>query len=148
MHKNAKLLLIAMGLFASVASVQAQDEKASSSSPPTKGSAPNSLVILFDVGSSKIRPSDNTILDLASRTFNEGKPIVMIISGGSDRTGSPQANLALSQKRAINVLHALLDRGLPVDRFQVLAKGETEPSVPTAHGVRERENRRVVITWR
>jgi flagellar motor protein MotB len=46
------------------------------------------------------------------------------------------------------VLKALLDHGLPVDRFQVLAKGETELAVPTEEGIAEAENRRVEITWR
>ena len=119
----------------------ASQTKASSSSP-------SSLVILFDLGSSKVRLKDNVILDRASRTFNDGKPLVMIISGSSDRSGTPQANLTLSQQRATAVLHALLDRGIPADRFQVLAKGESELVKPTPHGVTEKENRRVVITWR
>ncbi len=109
--------------------------------------APSSIVILFDKGSSNIRPRDRAILDRVSRVYNEGKPIVMIVTGSSDRAGSPRANLALSQQRATAVLRGLLDRGIPAERFQVLAKGETDLPVPTKQGVAELQNRRVVISW-
>jgi outer membrane protein OmpA-like peptidoglycan-associated protein len=72
----------------------------------------------------------------------------MIVTGCADRVGAPALNLSLSQRRATAVLKALLDHGLPADRFQVLAKGETELAVPTEEGIAEGENRRVEITWR
>ncbi|MER9596398.1 OmpA family protein [Mesorhizobium sp. M0244] len=106
------------------------------------------MVIHFGTGSSTILLKDREVLDQASRAFNEGKPQVMIVAGSADRAGTPAQNLLLSQRRATAVLKALLDRGLPVDRFQVLAKGETELAVPTEEGIAEPENRRVEITWR
>jgi outer membrane protein OmpA-like peptidoglycan-associated protein len=72
----------------------------------------------------------------------------MILTGTADRTGNAEVNLDLSQRRAAAVLRGLLDRGIPADRFQVLAKGETELPVPTDAGVAELQNRRVEITWR
>ena len=115
-----------------------------SSKPESGGPAP--LVIHFGSGSSTILPKDGEVLDQASRAFNAGKPQVMIVTGCADRVGSPARNLSLSQRRATAVLKALVDRGLPVDRFQVLAKGETDLAVPTEEGVAEAENRRVEIT--
>ena len=116
--------------------------------PAAKSAAAPSLVIYFESGSSKLRPQDKAVLDQASRAYNEGKPIVMILTGSSDRVGTAQGNLTLSQRRASAVLTGLLDRGIPADRFQVLAKGETDLTVPTNPGVSEAENRRVEITWR
>jgi outer membrane protein OmpA-like peptidoglycan-associated protein len=113
---------------------------------PAAGPAP--LVIHFDTGSTRITTKDEEILDQASRAYNEGKPLVMVLTGSTDRVGAPKKNLALSQRRATAVLNKLLDRGIPADRFQVLAKGETELAVPTQEGVSEAENRRVEITWR
>jgi outer membrane protein OmpA-like peptidoglycan-associated protein len=110
--------------------------------------APASLVVYFDVGSATIRNADKAVLDHASRAFNEGKPIVMILTGTADRTGDAAVNLELSQERAAAVLKGLIARGIPADRFQVLAKGETELPVPTNAGVAELQNRRVEITWR
>jgi outer membrane protein OmpA-like peptidoglycan-associated protein len=110
--------------------------------------APAPLVVYFDLGSTTIRNEDKAVLDHASRAFNEGKPIVMILSGTADRTGDAAVNLELSQLRATAVLKGLIARGIPADRFQVLAKGETELPVPTNPGVAEAQNRRVEITWR
>jgi outer membrane protein OmpA-like peptidoglycan-associated protein len=110
--------------------------------------APAPLVAYFDVGSVAIRNEDKSVLDYAARAFNEGKPIVMILTGTVDRTGDAAVNLDISQRRAAAVLRGLIARGIPADRFQVLAKGETELPVPTNEGVAELQNRRVEITWR
>jgi outer membrane protein OmpA-like peptidoglycan-associated protein len=135
----AVLLLAGAGpAFAQTATPDAQ---------PASG-APAPLVVHFESGSSSIRPEDTSVLDHASRAYSDGKPIVMILTGSADRVGKPGSNLTLSQKRAIAVLHALLDRGIPAERFQILAKGETELAVPTDKGIAEAENRRVEITWR
>ena len=124
----------------------APSQTTSSQTAPAKAS--DSLAVYFGPGSSAITPESQRVLDQAARTYREGKPIIMVVSGGSDSTGSPSANLRLSQIRADNVLQGLLARGIPVDRFQVLAKGETEPAVPTPEGTAEARNRRVEISWR
>lgn len=131
---------------ATPAAAPATPEPAGEAAKATAGSP--SLVIYFQSGSSALRPQDKAILDRASRAYNEGKPIVMILTGTSDRVGNAEQNLTLSQRRATAVLTGLLDRGIPADRFQVLAKGETELAVPTGQGVSEAQNRRVEITWR
>ena len=110
--------------------------------------APAPLTVYFDAGSSTIRNEDRIVLDKASRAYNEGKPIVMILTGSADRTGQAENNLELSHRRAGAVLKGLLNRGIPADRFQVLDKGETDLPVPTDRGVAEPKNRRVDITWR
>lgn len=106
------------------------------------------LVLLFPTGGSALSPENQAILDQASRLYREGRPILMTVAGSSDAVGSPERNLLLSQQRANAVLRGLLARGLPAERTQVLAKGETNPAVPTANGVAEPQNRRVEITWR
>lgn len=113
-----------------------------------KAPSADSITIYFGPGSAAISPEGRSALDQAARTYRDGKPIIMVVSGGSDSTGSPAANLRLSQIRADNVLQGLVTRGIPVERFQVLAKGETEPAVPAPDGTAEARNRRVEITWR
>jgi len=113
---------------------------------PANGPAP--LIVYFNSGSAVVRPQDEAVLDQASRAFNEGHPIVMTISGASDTVGGAEPNLLLSQRRANAVLRSLVARGIPADRFQLLAKGETEPAVSTPAGIAEERNRRVEITWR
>jgi outer membrane protein OmpA-like peptidoglycan-associated protein len=131
---------------AAVPAAQAADPAPGAAQPAAGAPAP--LVLYFDVGSTTIRNEDRAVLDAASHAYNEGKPIVMILTGSSDRTGSSEANLTLSERRAGAVLKGLRDRGIPADRFQVLAKGETDLPVPTDQGVAELRNRRVEITWR
>jgi outer membrane protein OmpA-like peptidoglycan-associated protein len=51
-------------------------------------------------------------------------------------------------RRGHNVLKGLVSRGIPIERFQVVAKGGTDPAVPTPPGVGEERNRSVELTWR
>ena len=117
-------------------------------SAPPATNAPESLVLYFDLGSAEVRSQDEALLDQASRLNRDGNPIVMIVAGSADTVGVPERNLLLSQQRADAVLRGLIARGIPAGRFQLVAKGETEPAVATADDVSEQRNRRVEITWR
>jgi outer membrane protein OmpA-like peptidoglycan-associated protein len=110
--------------------------------------APSSLVFYFDAGSAKVRPKDLALFDQASRLYRDGKPLVMVVTGSTDSVGTAAGNLRLSQQRAGAVLRGLVARGIPTERFQILAKGATEPPVPTAPGAAEPRNRRAELTWR
>ncbi len=88
------------------------------------------------------------MLDQASRLYRDGNPILMIVAGSTDTLGAPELNLLLSQQRASTVLRGLIARGIPAERFQVVAKGETDLTVATPDDVSEERNRRVEITWR
>jgi len=115
---------------------------------PAPAKAPDALVVYFDTGSATVRPADTAVLDHASRLYRDGKPIVMIVSGSTDAVGPAEVNLRLSQARADAVLQGLVARGIPAERFQVLAKGETDPAVPNPPNTPVPQNRRVEITWR
>ncbi len=110
--------------------------------------APQSLTLLFAPNSTAIRPSDTPLLDAAARLYRDGHPIILVLTGGTDAVGSPELNLRLSQARTVAVLHGLVARGIPAGRFQLVAKGASEPAVPAAVGVAEERNRRVEIRWR
>ena len=135
------IILLGSGLTSANAIAQDDPSKAAAK-------APDALDLYFDTNSSAIRPQDLALLDKASRLYAEGKPIVMVVSGSADQVGSPGSNLRLSQRRADNVVRGLVERGIPVERFQVLAKGVSELPVQTAANVVEPRNRRVEITWR
>ena len=115
-------------------------------SPAANGPAP--LVVYFKSGSAAVRPRDEAVLDRASRAYNEGHPIVMSLTGSSDKVGPPGSNLRLSEQRTNAVLRGLVARGIPVERFQLVAKGQTDLPVDTGDGVAEERNRRVEISWR
>ena len=155
-------ILFCAALFAGVSVAEAQNTTPAPSAPSPAPSAqnpapsaagpaptaPSSLVLYFGPGSATVRPQDVPLLDQASRLYRAGKPIVMIVTGSSDTTGAAAANLRLSEQRANNVLQGLVSRGIPVEKFQVIAKGQTDPVVPTPPETSEERNRRVEITWR
>ena len=126
----------------------AQPVSTTASPAPAGVKAPDSLSIYFASGSASISAQGQAVLDQAARTYRDGKPIIMVVSGGADATGAAASNLHLSQVRADTVLQGLVARGIPIERFQVLAKGETEPAVPDSEGKAEARNRRVEISWR
>jgi len=117
-------------------------------SAPAEAAKPDPLVIYFDSGSATVPEKGLAVLDHASRLYRDGNPIVMIITGSTDSTGSADRNLLLSEQRDQAVLRGLVARGIPTERFQLLAKGETDPHVTGSKGTAEPENRRVEITWR
>jgi len=115
----------------------------------SEGATPSGkLVLLFDTGSAALDAHNEAILDKASRLYREGRPIIMIVSGSTDSVGAPAQNLLLSQQRANSVARGLIARGIPAERTQILAKGETNPAVQAPRGTPEAQNRRAEITWR
>jgi OOP family OmpA-OmpF porin len=116
---------------------------------PIQGVEPaGKLVLLFGVGAAALDARNEAILDQASRLYRDGRPIIMIVSGATDAVGQPADNLQLSLRRAAAVARGMQARGIPAERTQILAKGETNPAVPAQRGVPEPQNRRVEITWR
>lgn len=70
------------------------------------------------------------------------------VVGHADRAGSDQYNMGLSQRRANAVAALLQSMGIDRGAIATAAKGESQPRVPTADGVREPQNRRVEVTVR
>jgi outer membrane protein OmpA-like peptidoglycan-associated protein len=135
-------------LAAAATALSAGSALAQTPATPPATTGPDSVVLHFDLGSAAIRSQDEALLDQASRLYRDGNPIVMIVTGSADTVGQPEVNLALSQQRADAVLRGLTARGIPVGRFQLVAKGETDLAVATGDDVAEEQNRRVEITWR
>lgn len=108
----------------------------------------NSLKVYFPSGSSRVQADQAATLDLAARTFRDGNPLVMVVSGGADTVGDPLENLDLSLRRASSVADGLVARGIPVTRLQVLGRGNSELRIQTEPGVPEEGNRVVEISWR
>ena len=126
----------------------ASSASASSAPAPTTGQAPTSLSVYFSSGSYTLTAKEQATLDEASRIFNDGKPIVMIITGMADATGAPAPNLLLSQKRADVVFQGLIARGLPPNHFQILAAGDSASVTGKEPPGADPAFRKVEITWR
>jgi OmpA-OmpF porin, OOP family len=110
--------------------------------------AQHEYIIYFDWDSARITPEGMRIVDdVASEARNNGSARIVLV-GHADLSGPASYNLRLSLRRADAVRAALAQRGIATERTSVTALGDTEPAVPTARGVREPRNRRVVVTVR
>jgi outer membrane protein OmpA-like peptidoglycan-associated protein len=147
MYSKLRIIGAALPLVATLLSHPCQAATASEPATPP-AAVPDSISVYFATGSTAIRQADLDKLDFAARLYREAKPIVMQVAGSADATGSPEANLRLSQSRADAVFRGLVARGIPAERFQILAKGVTDLPVADKAGVPDERNRRVQITWR
>ncbi len=108
--------------------------------------AAEGLKVYFASGATSVSAEQTRVLDQAARLFRAGNPVVMVVAGGADAVGSPAANLQISLARANAVAAGLAARGIPVERLQVMGRGNSEMAVATY--APSRENRVVDITWR
>ena len=106
--------------------------------------APKRFVVFFAFDSAQISSDALTVIQDAIAAA-QGRPVDFTVTGHADRSGPEDYNLALSLRRANAVRDALTGRGISAGRISVAGRGEAEPAVPTADGVREQANRRVEI---
>ena len=107
--------------------------------------APESFLVLFDWDKSNIRPDAQATLDRALAAMRRRGEPAITVTGHADRSGPEDYNLPLSLRRADAVRDVLIGGAVAADRITVSGRGEEEPAVPTADGVREQANRRVEI---
>ena len=112
--------------------------------PPPQPAAP-SFIVFFDWDRSNLSAQAlNTIKQAAGAYKTKGSARVTA-TGHTDKSGPDDYNMALSLRRANTVKDALVREGVPATAISVIGKGESQPLVQTADGVREPQNRRVEI---
>jgi len=115
--------------------------------PATPDSAPTEFIIFFGHNKSNLTAAAMEVVrDAAAAAKQTGSANVKIV-GHTDRSGSDSYNQALSMRRANTVKGALVNEGVASGSIAVDARGESDPMVPTADGVREPQNRRVNISF-
>ncbi len=112
---------------------------------PQIAAAPEPFTVYFAFDSSAVDAAGNRVIDDAVATANDLGIVDYTITGHADRSGAEDYNLQLSLRRADAVRSALVSRGVKEGGISVAGRGEAEPAVPTADGVREPANRRVEI---
>jgi len=105
------------------------------------------FLVFFDWDRDTITPDGMAVLRQAAAAWRSGAPVQIQVIGYTDRSGSPQYNQRLSERRANKVAIALVGLGVPRERMAVNGRGENDNRVPTANGVREPQNRRVEIVF-
>jgi OmpA-OmpF porin, OOP family len=113
--------------------------------PPPPPVNPPSFMVFFDWDRSNLSAQAlNTIKQAAGQYKTKGSARVTA-TGHTDKSGPESYNMALSLRRANTVKDALVREGVPATAISVIGKGESQPLVQTADGVREPQNRRVEI---
>jgi outer membrane protein OmpA-like peptidoglycan-associated protein len=85
------------------------------------------------------------VVQEAATYASGGNATRVVVVGHADLSGSPAYNVRLSERRAKAVADALVGLGVNQGALQVDWKGESQPAVPTADGVKEPLNRRSTI---
>ena len=106
---------------------------------------PDIYIVYFDWDRSDIRPDAAAVIaDVVADAATLGAPPISV-TGHTDLSGSPEYNMGLSLRRADSVRDALIAGGVSPGQITTAGRGEAEPAVPTADGVREQANRRAEI---
>ena len=116
---------------------------------PAAAPAPaRTYLVFFDFDRADLTDRARQIIAEAAQAVNTTGTTRIEVAGHADRSGTPQYNQRLSQRRAEAVAAELSQRGVSRSQITVQAFGESRPLVPTADGVREPQNRRVEIVLR
>lgn len=107
-----------------------------------------SYTILFDFDKSNIRANENEVLNRIMDEINMYNPQQVTVTGYTDSSGKADYNQDLSRRREQAVSAALLNRGIANQTLNREARGEYDQAVTTPDGVRNQENRRVVVDFR
>jgi len=118
--------------------------KALAAEPPQ----PKVFLLYFKTESADPDKNSMTLLDSVVQEIKNTNSLDIGITGHTDRSGEKDYNMQLSLKRAKEVQRLLVDRGIPVERFNIEYSGEGDLLVPTADNVHEPRNRRVEVVVR
>jgi outer membrane protein OmpA-like peptidoglycan-associated protein len=112
-----------------------------------QSAAPTEFMVFFDWGKPEARGDDRTTLDRVVEASRARPGVRLSLGGHTDRSGDPATNRRAGLARAATVRTELEKRGIPGNPMRIASFGEDRPLVPTEDGVREVQNRRVVITF-
>ena len=114
---------------------------------PAARAAPRNYLVFFDWDKADLTPEALKTIATAAEDAKKGNVSRIRATGHADRSGPEAYNMRLSMRRATAVKGELVRQGVAEKDIAVIAKGETEPLVPTPDGVREPQNRRVEIVF-
>jgi OmpA-OmpF porin, OOP family len=115
--------------------------------PPPASGAPSapSFMVFFDWDRSELSAQAISTIHQVSSAYKQKGSARVTATGHTDKSGPDDYNMALSLRRANAVKDALVRDGVPATAIAVVGRGESQPLVQTADGVREPQNRRVEI---
>jgi NitT/TauT family transport system substrate-binding protein len=105
------------------------------------------IQIHFTPGSEEIMAGSFIVLDALGETMTSFGNTYLRVEGNTDSTGSPSANMTLSEKRALAVKNYILKNfpNIQATRFQTIGHGASNPVAPNTTETGRQLNRRTDI---
>lgn len=101
--------------------------------------------LTFDTGASTLQPSSAEQLQNIAAILKAYPKVRAKIGGYTDNTGNKNANLMLSENRAVNVMHELASRGVDASRLEAKGYGEEHSVADNATEGGRQKNRRISL---
>lgn len=109
---------------------------------------PLTFTLFFITGRTELTARSKRLLAEVREKIRGFPAAQVTVIGHTDRVGTPDANDALSLKRAAAIRDVLVGIGIPRVAIEVVGRGEREPLVQTRDGKAEERNRRVEVKLR
>lgn len=93
--------------------------------------------IFYDFDKATLRPEAKEALNEVVQMLRDNPNITIEMASHTDRKGSDEYNIALSERRAKSVVDYLIECGIPADRLQYQGYGESRPKTVTKRIARE-----------
>lgn len=93
--------------------------------------------IFYDFDKATLRPEAKEALNEVVKMLRDNPNITIEMASHTDRKGSDEYNIALSERRAKSVVDYLIECGIPADRLQYQGYGESRPKTVTKRIARE-----------
>lgn len=93
--------------------------------------------IFYDFDQATLRPESEDALNELAQILRDNPHVTIEMASHTDRWGSDEYNIDLSQRRAKAVIDYLVEEGISADRLQHQGYGETRPKTVTKKIARE-----------
>ncbi len=87
--------------------------------------------IFYDFDKATLRPESTEALDELVQLLKDNANITIEMSSHTDRVGTEEYNLSLSERRAKSVIDYLIEHGIAADRLQYQGYGKSRPKTVT-----------------
>ncbi len=145
MIKTLALSVLAAGML-----IAAPSFAQTAGSCPTAGSAANSQPawVLFDLGSSALRPEAKPTIAQAVATAKARQAVKVCVVGQTDKLGDKNYNAKLALARSQAVAAQLVRDGFPADKVIVATNPEAFSDISFGEKNASEKDRRVTIIFR
>ncbi len=104
-------------------------------------------IVYFDFDKSTVSAEFAAILEAHAKFLNNNANVNVLIEGHSDERGTPEYNIALSERRAKAVETFLENMGVSASQLSTVSYGEEKPMIKDRSEGAFAKNRRAVLVY-